>query len=575
MKRTWIPLAAWLVCGAIAVPAARAQEPKVSIAWNRYYDYDETTVLLKRLQEAYPWFLQLESIGQSFEGREMWMLTINNPETGAAEGKAAMYIDANVHGNEIQGTETCLYTIWYLMENYGRIEKVKELVDQRVFYILPMVNPDGRDHWFDAANTSSSSRSGKAPMDSDRDGVADEDGADDLDGDGHITQMRIKDPEGRYKPSEDDPRIMVPVRAGEKGEYTLLRSEGIDNDGDGRVNEDGPGGYDMNRNWPSDWQPNYIQGGAGAYPLCWPETRSIAEFILSKPNIAGVQSYHNTGGMILRGPGAESYGEYPRGDVAVYDEMGRDGEKMLPFYRYMIIWKDLYSVHGGFVNWTYEGLGIFSFTNELFARDQYDNLQARDEGESSSVRRQRWDDHLELGDQFVDWKPFDHPTLGPIEIGGWKKTSSRVAPHFLIEEMLHRNTAFSLYHADQMPLLTLEAPVVEAVGDGAFTVTVTLRNDRPIPSVSQLAAQKKIGLPDFLEIRGDDLQVVVAASRTGRFPDTYDRLDDEEPGRLALEQGVSRTNPRTIRWWVRGGGDFEVELRSQKGGTHVQKARLE
>ncbi len=118
--------------------------------------------------------------------------------------------------------------------------------------------------------------------------------------------------------------MLVPVKPGEPGEYDLLGMEGIDNDGDGRINEDPPGGYDMNRNWPADWQPDHIQHGAGDYPLCWPETRAVAEFLLAHPNVAGVQAFHNAAGMILRGPGHSSrQGEYPRGDDRVADEIGR------------------------------------------------------------------------------------------------------------------------------------------------------------------------------------------------------------------------------------------------------------
>ena len=101
------------------------------------------------------------------------------------------------------------------------------------------------------------------------------------------------------------------------------------------------------------------------------EPRAIGAFILAHPNIAGVQSYHNAGGMILRGPGAANLPEYAAEDLQVYDELGRNGEYMLPYYRYMIIHKDLYTVHGGFVNWTAEGLGIISFTNELWNDGQY------------------------------------------------------------------------------------------------------------------------------------------------------------------------------------------------------------
>ena len=85
----------------------------------------------------------------------------------------------------------------------------------------------------------------------------------------------------------------------------MLGGEGLDNDGDGQVNEDSPGGYDMNRNWAWDWQPNYIQFGAQEYPFSLPETRAIAAFVTEHPNIAAFQSYHNAGGMILRSPGRE------------------------------------------------------------------------------------------------------------------------------------------------------------------------------------------------------------------------------------------------------------------------------
>src|SRR5262249_39694420 len=162
---------------------------------------------------------------------------------------------------------TCLYLVWYITENYDRVEKIKQIVDERVFYVVPTVNPDGRAYWFTGLNTTNSSRSGKAPIDDDRDGLFDEDGYDDLNGDGKITQRRPKTPHGRLKRSPDDPRILVPVKQGEQGEYEMLGLEGIDNDGDGQVNEDPSGGYDMNRNWPADWQPEHIQGGAGNYPL--------------------------------------------------------------------------------------------------------------------------------------------------------------------------------------------------------------------------------------------------------------------------------------------------------------------
>ena len=217
-----------------------------------------------------------------------------------------MYVDGNIHGNEVQGAEAALYLIWYLTENRDRVEFLRRLTDEKVFYIVPTINPDGRAYWFDAPNTAHSSRSGKSPLDDDRDGQVDEDGFDDLNGDGQISQMRRKDPNGQFTISPEDHRLLVSIKPGEEVQgdrYELLGLEGLDNDGDGRINEDPPGGYDLNRNWPADWQPESVQPGAGDYPLCWPETRAVAQFLRDHPNVAGVQAFHNAAGMILRGPG--------------------------------------------------------------------------------------------------------------------------------------------------------------------------------------------------------------------------------------------------------------------------------
>ncbi|MHC4380481.1 MAG: M14 family metallopeptidase, partial [Planctomycetota bacterium] len=279
--------------------------PQVEIPWNRYYDHGELQQHMESLQQAYPGFVEIVDIGESFEGRPMRVMIVTNEATGDDREKVGMWVDGNVHGNEVQGGEAAIYLAWWLLEHYDTNERAKDLLDRRVFYILPSQNPDGRDHWFASANTAHSSRTGTTPTDNDRDGLFDEDDTDDLDGDGEILLMRKKVPlgQGTHRLDRDDPRILIPVAGDQQGDYRILGQEGIDNDGDGRINEDGKGGYDMNRNWPSDWQPNHIQYGAGDYPFSYPETAAVGRFILDHPNIAAVQSFHNTGGMILRGPG--------------------------------------------------------------------------------------------------------------------------------------------------------------------------------------------------------------------------------------------------------------------------------
>ena len=539
--------------------------PVVEIPWNRLYPYDDILAHLDRLAAQWPAMLTHEVIGHSVEGREMRVYTLNNPATGVADDKPAMWVDGNVHGNEVQGSEVVVYLTWYLLENYGSNPRVTELVDGTAFYLLPSVNPDGRDHWFQGAHTASSSRTGVQPTDNDRDGRYDEDPPNDLDGDGSIVQMRKYVPgKGTHRLNADDPRILERVpNDGETppGDYVLFRSEGFDDDGDGRINEDDVGGYDMNRAWPSSWQPEHVQFGAGPYPLYWPETRCVARFIADKPNIAAAQSFHNTGGMILRGPGAEVYGTYPRADVAVYDKLGADGEIMLPFYRYMIIWRDLYSVFGGFVNWTYEGLGIISFTNELWTRSRNspdDRLPGGSEG------RHWFDDHLLMSAGFVEWHEVEHPDLGTVEVGGFKKDIGRVPPTFLMEEELHRNALFCIRHAEEMAIVAIGEPEVSDLGGGLTAIDVVFENERLIPTRTALAASKGIGRPDVLGITGDGIEVLVGGIRSDVLrPERLD-FQELEPAYLLREDGIGSHERLRVRWIVRGSGEVTLSFEGEK-----------
>ena len=550
--------------------------PQVEIAFNRLYPSAELYAHLNRLEARWPELFSGQRIGTSVGGRELRVYTLNDPASGEPGTKPAMWIDANVHGNEVQGGETILYLAWYLLESRGSNARVDRLLERVTFYLCPSVNPDGRDHWFEKANGASSSRSGIAPIDNDRDGLLDEDPTNDLDGDGHVVQMRKHMPgEGTHRVHPDDPRVMEFVgRGGGRGpgDWILLGSEGIDDDGDGRVNEDGLGGYDMNRSWPSSWQPEHVQFGAGPYPLYWPETRAVADFLLAHPEVAAVQSFHNSGGMILRGPGAQDYGDYPRADLRVYDELGEEGEKMLPFYNYWVIWKDLYTVFGGFVNWAYEGLGIIAFTNEQWTRAR-NSPDDRLDDETSP--RHWFSDQLLFGAGFVDWHPFEHPLYGEVELGGFVKDQGRVPPSFLIEEESHRNALFCLVHAEAIPELAAGEPVVEEVGGGVFAVDVRFENLRAIPTRTALATSKRIGKPDVITLRGELVTVLASGQRTDRFrPAELVRNEGADPARIVREQGLARGAPLDLRFLVRGQGPFTITLASEKGGRIVASGRL-
>jgi hypothetical protein len=548
-------------------------EHRLPLTWDRWLDHEEVGERLRLMERTWPDFLTLESAGKSYGGREMWVMTINNPETGTEQDKAAMYIEANVHGNEIQGAEVTLYTIWYLMENYGRIDEITRLVDERVFYIVPSVNPDGRDYFLHGAG--SGARTGHVPVDDDGDGIADEDGPNDLNGNGVIEQIRKYVPGvGTHRISHDDPRMMERVPPDEFGDWVLLGYEGIDDDGDGEVNEDPVGGYDPNRNYGSDWQPEYIQGGSMHYPFELPEARALNEFMMARPNIAGAQSYHNSGGMILRGPGAAWGGDYPFADIRVYDELGETGERILPYYNYYIIWQGLYTVHGGSIDWFNDGLGVVSFSNELWSSGQYFNsplLQEQQEDPASPISGQRgryfFDDFLEFGAGYVEWAPFDHPIYGPVEMGGWNKLSGRVNPRFMSMELFHRNMAFTLYHADQMPLMTMGETSVERVDGDVYRVRVDIRNDRLIPTITERARQHHAVRPDILRVDGDVEIIAAGWVEDKHRPGPTELIEQEELDRILVRSGHPGRTTRTVEYLVRGRGTMTVTYSAVKGGS--------
>jgi len=553
-----------------------AANPRVEIPWNRLYDVDELYAHFDRLVEAWPGHIHMQVIGHSVEGRELRVYTVTDFESGRDTDKPAMWIDGNVHGNEVQGGEAALYLAWYVLENRATNDTARELLDGSALYILPTVNPDGRASWFADAHNAHSSRTGVRPTDNDRDGRFDEDPPDDLDGDGHIVQMRKHVPgEGTHRLDPDDPRRMERVpkdTKGTRGDWILLGSEGIDNDGDGRTNEDGRGGYDMNRAWPAQWQPGHVQYGAGPYPLFWPETRCIARFLYEHTNVAAAQSFHNAGGMILRGPGTEAKGAYPRSDVRVYDELGKDGERMLPFYRYMVLWKDLYTVFGGFVTWAYEGLGIISFTNELWVTSR---MFPDESGSGSQDDRYWFNDKLLMSAGFVDWHAAEHPVYGSIEIGGFKKDVGRVPPTFLIEEMLHRNAAFCLKHAVEMPKVVIEGVTVTELGD-LKAIDVVFRNEHLIPTRTALAADEKIGALDVYTCSGDRVAVLAGGFTTDRFEPKLEQWPERDQGRLLREAGIPGRGEVHVRWIVRGRGQkVTIGWEGEKGLNVSQTVQIE
>ncbi|MBA3888653.1 MAG: peptidase, partial [Acidobacteria bacterium] len=284
-------------------------QPRVAgeIDFEHYHTYDETVVLLRSWAAKYSELVDLYSVGMSLEGREIWQITIASRSGLSHTDRPAMFIEGGRHAGEISGIEATLYFINHVLTRYGSDPDITALVDTKTLYARPINNPDGATLYHLTAQTV---RSTVRPYDNDGDGLVDEDPGEDLDGDGFIRQMRRFVGQGKGGVIKDprDPKGRAMRRVGNnEGDYEVY-SEGIDNDRDGRYNEDGIGGLDLHRNYPENWRPmreetgrGYTQGGAGEYPLSEPETMAVFKFLMTHPNIAIVQSLDTAVPMILRG----------------------------------------------------------------------------------------------------------------------------------------------------------------------------------------------------------------------------------------------------------------------------------
>ncbi len=538
--------------------------------FNRLHHNDEIFDALRGYAAAYPAWATLESIGKSSQGNDMWLFTINNPVTGRALDKPAMYVDGSTHANEVQGAETVFYLIDYMLKNYGKLPRLTTLMDRAAFYFVPVVSPDSRAQWFDAPSTRDWPRSVQVAIDDDRDGLADEDGYDDLNGDGLITQMRLKVPpgQGRFRLDPDDPRILIPADENHPGDYNLLGLEGIDNDGDGRINEDGIGYVDPNRTWGYEWQPRYVQMGAPDYPLQIPETRAIALWAEAHKNIAAAQSFHNSGGMILRGPGSKTQPRYPMSDLRVYDKIGEMGETMLPGYGYMITWKDLYTAYGTTDDHFFGRIGAFAITNELYREEHKD---ADGDGKVTDEERMSFNDLMTLGRMFVDWQEVEHPQYGAVEVGGWRRDTGRIPEGWMLEEECHRNAAFVLYHARQLPFLEFGEPKIRNLGNGIRRLEVPLYNRRTIASRPAVAQRLKIVRKDVVTLQG---AVVLASGMVENSWLNLVELQKKRPERLLVD-AVPGEGFVTLFFLVEGGGQVRLQYDSVKGGRISREIDLE
>jgi hypothetical protein len=423
-----------------------------------------------------------------------------------------------------------LWLAQHLVANYGRDAAITRLLDTKAIHLRVQNNPDGSNLYL---HTAQANRSSVRPVDQDGDGFYDEDPPNDIDGDGVIYQMRWRpaDPsEANMVLDERDPsgRLMRQARDGETGIWRVMQ-ECIDDDGDGRWCEDGIGGLDLHRNYPMNWRPmpggdatgrGYTQGGAGAYPLSEPETRSVVLWLLANPNISVVNSMDTRVPMHLRPPSTSRSEErmYPE-DLRHYeyfDSLGLTitnypwaGDVYWTYATRNVADEDLDSATGSplfghgpdFGYWYY---GSIWYGDELWSGGMHIDMNG--DGRRDQLDALMWDDQHNGGRGFKPWTRTVHPTLGEVEIGGFHpKFFAQNGPPEVLEEWARNQALFNLQmalHLPELEMLGTDARRIAQDGDSAtYEVTVRWRNSGRLPTALRQAQLVKIVQEDRVQLR--------------------------------------------------------------------------
>ncbi|MGW8267152.1 MAG: M14 family metallopeptidase [Longimicrobiales bacterium] len=564
-----------------------------TLTFDRFHTLAVMYEWMHRWEERYPNLVEVYEVARSFEGRPILQATVTNKATGPATDKPAAFFEGNRHSGEVTAAESALWLMQHLVESYGSDPEITQLLDTRAIYIRPKNNPDGSELYL---NTAQSNRSTNRPMDNDGDGLLDEDAPDDLDGDGIILQVRYRprpgtDDRATMVTDERDPsgRLLRRSEEGEEAEWVVDR-EGIDNDGDGRINEDGIGGLDLHRNYVENWRPEpgldytdrgFTQRGAGAYPLSEIETRSVVVFLLENPNVSVANSMDTTVPMHLRAPSTSPGPErmYPE-DLAYYEYFDSVGVAITGYPWAGDVYHDYSSRRGDdddpmsgsplfghgpdFGYWYY---GAIWYGDELWNGGDFGDRNG--DGEEDDLDALDWDDQENGGQAFKEWTTFQHPTLGEVEIGGWNpKFFSQNPPPRELEKWARDEGLFNLALAKHLPLLEMDGVEVTEVGTDdnltTYEIQVTWKNVGGLPTALRQAQLVKIVQEDRAALEFD------GALTRGEEP-RVEILEPSGRGNLfnAGRTEAGATNQATFRVRVRGDAPVEgaVRVLSTRGGV--------
>ncbi|MCH3960751.1 MAG: M14 family metallopeptidase [Solobacterium sp.] len=553
---------------------------KTTFQYDHYLLYEDIKNDLNYFVQKYPELCKAEVNMVTQEGRNQYAVTLTNQKTGDALSKPGWYLDGNIHAGEVTSASCAMHTIDYLLTNYETDAECRKMLDTYTIYVIPRVSPDGAEKYL---TTPYSLRSAPRNYLSEEGGIKGED----LDGDGVIRMMRIATPYGAWKKDpKKDGSMVFREPSDTEGTFYDIYPEGVLEAYDGDENlkqKKADWGLDFNRNFPLGWFPDSRQPGAGAYPLSNPENKAVVDFVLAHPNIGGAAIGHTSGGLLLYPPGTKPSKDAPGSDIASFKAIAEMGVQELG-YQPLNIFDSFMSdqTHydsGALDDWFYQSQGIPAYTMEFWDVASKAGVPRVWAGKPEEPQKtlERFNAVMDwvkknAPEYYADWKEYDHPVFGRVELGGLniKYTIQNPPQKYLAAECEH-DTKFNLRFAKAMPHLTLDSVQSETIGDGLFRVTAEVGNLGFLPTnLTDEAVTLKVDHPVAVSIEKAEVIEGKKVNEIGSLSGFSRTETGSFYGNLTTFANAKAK--KKVSWIIKGKtGDSVVIKAAQEKSGHAEK----
>ncbi len=488
------------------------------------HNQSQLSKALKSLRSEHSDILRLSTMAKSHNNRDVFLVEIASKGALDKQHRPAMLVVGDIEGSRLSGTETALAFIGHICQQAEQCEKIKALLSEKTIYVIPRLNPDASESYFQKPLLENNTNT--TAHDADHDGFVDEDGSDDLNNDGLISWLRIEDVKGTYIPHPDDDRILIEADSikGESGRW-LYFPEGKDNDQDEKIDEDAPGGVNFNRNFP--YQYTFFNPDAGMYQLCEKEPRALADFILTHPNIGIVVTFSSQGSLLKTPESGDSPGnrkpqtKLRKEDAKIYDYLGEQYREQIGLTKEV----DSPQVKGSFADWVYFHQGRLSLTTPIWNPDialalkKEDKDSEKKESEKEELEDKNSDNdsdkEKETGkekteekkkeeekrsetdleflkwldknapDYFLPWQEIKHPDYPgqKAEIGGFTPFAKIIPPQKMLDDLTDKNAKYLVWLAQKLPRIKIHDIELNPLGAGVYEMLVKITNNGYLPTV--------------------------------------------------------------------------------------------